>query len=299
MHSNRLIYTLPEYQAKLRRNYKKLGLFLEEYETHKIFIFRPVPKTPWLPEGRKKYFGKLFSRFENLPFCKKYSFATLTYSATNYTPVSCARRIKHDIDLFFKRLGYHHREFEYFYVIELTDKFMPHIHIIFNSFIPKSKIKASWFAVSGNFITHIKHLPQKQAFYYCVKYLADSKKQGEDKWSFLFSHIDRLWSCSRGFFAVSVSNKGKYKFLFCLWDPNLITSSDFSNPLKDLKSNEVNIHDAICIAGFTDRFSGCRVLHSDPDWLFYTSVSVIDFDNTSVAVTPECFQLMFDFYKSQ
>ena len=68
MHQNRQIYTLSEYQKKLRNSYKKLGLYLRENETNKIFIFRPVPNCPWLPESRKKYFRKLRTRLSSR-FC--------------------------------------------------------------------------------------------------------------------------------------------------------------------------------------------------------------------------------------
>lgn len=299
MHQNRQIYTLPEYQKKLRCNYKKLGLFLKENETNKIYIFRPIPNCPWLPESRKKYFHKLRKRLESLPTSRKYTFGTLTYSTRNYSPVSAAKRIKHDIDLFFKRLGYHHRKVQYFYVIELTDNMMPHIHIIFDQYIPWQKLRSSWLAVTGNTVTNIKHLPVKQAFWYCLKYLSDAKKQSEAKWSFIFSHIDRIWTCSRGFMASGSSNSGKYTFLFSLWDPNYITGSSFSNVNDDLQSNPVLENDAICIAGFTDRFDKCRVLNANPDWLFYSSLPSPELKQSDLRLSPDSFQIMIDFYKKQ
>lgn len=299
MHSNRLIYTLPEYQKKLRNNYKKLGLFLQNNETHKIFIFRPVPNTPWLPEARKKYFKRLKGRLNSIPNNKKYTMATLTYSGRFYSPDSAAASLKKHLDLFFKRLSYHHRKLEYFYVVELTDNLMVHVHIVFNAYLPWQKLRASWWKVSGNTVTHIMHKGQRDAFYYCIKYLNDSQKQGPTKWNFLFKHVDRLWTCSRGFMATAVSKSGKYKFLFSLWDPRKVTALDFTNPDNDLMSNEVDVNDAIIIAGFVDRFQGCRIMHSAPDWFFYTPSVCGILNKKSIAVTPESFQILFDYYSKQ
>lgn len=297
MHQNRHIFTLHEYQLKLRANYKKLGLFLQNNESKKIFIYRPIPNCPWLPESRKKYFKKLRSKLESLPQSRSYTFATLTYSTRNYSPASACRTLKHDIDLFFKRLGYHHRKVQYFYVIELTDNMYPHVHLIFDQYIPWKKLRSSWLAVTGNTVTNIKHLPQKQAFWYCLKYLSDAKKQSETKWSFIFKHIDRIWTCSRGFLTSAESATGKFKFLFSLWDPNFATGSDFSDPGRDLVSNEVNESDAILISGFTDRFPGCRVLNSIPEWFFTTAAETGAVAKNSLKLTVGAFQIMFDYYK--
>ena len=200
MHRNRIIYDYPEYQAKLRRGYTTLGLVLRNSDSGNICVFRPVPATPFLPEGRQKYFYKLKKRSENLNYNKKYSFATLTYSSGNYTPAQAAGRLKHDIDLFFKRLNYRKSKPEYFYVIELTDKLMPHIHIIFAGYVHKKKIFKSWFKVTGCTAVKIKSLPQQTAIHYCLKYLSNAKKQSEEKWAFIFRYVDRIWTCSRRFF---------------------------------------------------------------------------------------------------
>ena len=201
MHSNRSQYTLTQYQRKLRRNYESLGLVCENTQNGTFKIFRPVPATPWLPEGRRKYFRKLRSRFNGLGNINNYTFCTLTYSSNLYSPVNAAALVKHHIDLFFKKLDYWDKRPQYFYVIELTDKMMVHIHLIFDRYIHKSKIHQSWKSITGCICTKIKHLPHKQAFYYCTKYLSDALKQAEGKWSFLFKHIDRIWTSSRNFFS--------------------------------------------------------------------------------------------------
>jgi len=299
MHRNRIIYTLPEYQNKLRNGYKKLGLFLQNVEDHKIFVFRPVPTTCWLPEARKKYFNKIRSKVETLNYSKKFTFATLTYSTRLYSPNVCADRVKSDIDLFFKRLTYRHKRPEYFYVLELTKNYMVHIHLMFDRYIPHKILKKSWFYVTGCTIVDIRHLPTKSAFWYCVKYLSDCKKQDDGKWSFLFSHIDRIWTCSRNFFAGAVSKEGRYKFLFCAFDPEHVIDSSFENAATDLMSNEVDYNDAVLIAGFSDRFDRLKIMNSAPDWFFTSSFDSDINVGKKILITPDCFQIMFDFYNSK
>lgn len=298
MHRNRLLYTLPEYQQKLRNGYKKLGIFLQNYEDHRVYIFRPVPSCPWLPESRKKYFQKIINRCQNLPSNRRYTFATLTYSTRLYTPVSAAKSVKKHIDLFFKRLGYHHRKVQYFYVIELTDKFMVHIHIIFDQFIPWKKIRSSWYKVTGNYVTDIRSKKKKDAFYYCLKYLNDSKKQSQAKWSFIFSHIDRIWTCSRGFLLFSESTSGKYKFIFSAFDPEHSFNTFFNDPDNDLQSNPVPLHDAIYIAGFTELNLSVKILNQSPDWIFTTPSSQFPESDKELRLSPDAFQLFYRFYNA-
>ncbi|MBA7665133.1 hypothetical protein ES703_73200 [subsurface metagenome] len=296
MHNNRLLYTLPEYQKKLRGSYHKLGLFLEKIDDHKIFIFRPVPNCPWLPESRKKYFHKLRKRLETLPRDRKYTFATLTYSTRLYSPVDVCNRIKHDINLFFKRMGYHHRKVQFFYVIELTDKYMPHIHIVFDQYIPWKKIRASWFHTTGNIVTDIRQKSRDSAFYHCLKYLTNMKKQSEAKWSFMFSHIDRIWTCSQGFVVAAKSGNNKYKFIFSVWDPDGYLFPGFDNPEKDLISNEVSRSDAIMIAGFNEDIKGIKVMNQIPDWVFLSADPVGPQNSKDLKLSPESFEIMFNFY---
>lgn len=224
MHQNRSIYTLPEYQKIIRGRYHRLGLVCENNKTGTFKIFRPVPATPWIPEGRKKYFRKLRSRLNKVRYNHHFTFCTLTYDNKLYSPSAVAARIKHDIDLFFKRLDYHDKRPEYFYVVELTDNFYPHIHLIFDRYIHKSKINASWSNVTASPSTKIQHIPYKSAFYYCTKYLSDSLKQAEGKWSFIFSHIDRIWTCSRKFFDRQDLKNEFFSFCFIIWNKNNILS---------------------------------------------------------------------------
>jgi len=178
---------------KVRNGYRNLGLICTHTSEGKIFIFRPVPSCPWLPESRSKYFSKIYNRSKNLLYNKKYSFCTLTYDAGIYSPGDAAARVKKDIDHFFKRLDYRGSKPEYFYVIEVTDKLMVHVHIIFAGYVHKSKIFVSWFSVTGCTAVRIQGLDYKKALQYCLKYLSKAKKQNQDKWSFIFKNIDRIW----------------------------------------------------------------------------------------------------------
>jgi len=240
MHWNRMLYTLPQYQEKLRNGYHKLGLLCENRKDGKICVFRPVPSSPWLPEGRKKYFSKLYNRSKNIVYNKKYSFCTLTYSTNLYTPVQAARRVKADIDKFFKRLNYRKSKPEYFYVIELTDKYMVHIHLIFRGFVHRKKIFKSWFKVTGCVSIKIQHLPFDKALHYCLKYLTKSKKQDESKWGFLFSHISRIWTCSRKFFAPIIENESQWFVHAFFRDPGLFTYPYFEKFMEETKSRELS-----------------------------------------------------------
>jgi hypothetical protein len=210
MHKNRTLYTYPEYQSKVRGNYLSLGLICQNTVSGKSYIFRPVPCCAWIPEGRKKYYNRLYKRSKMISASKKFTFCTLTYDTKLYSAVEVSKRIKSDIDKFFKRLDYRKSKPEYFYVIELTDQYYCHIHLIFDRYIHKSKIHASWFAVTGSISTKIKSMPYKQALFYCMKYVTRAKKQSEDKFGFLFSHVDRLWSCSRKFFIKPVEDIKKW-----------------------------------------------------------------------------------------
>lgn len=243
MHRNRLLYDRPSYVEKLRVNYTTLGLVLSHSKSGNLCVFRPVPSTPFLPEGRHKYFYKLRRRAENLNFSKKYSFATLTYSTNFYNPAEACKRIKHDIDLFFKRLNYRKSKPPYFYVIELTEKFMPHVHIIFAGYVHKKKIFKSWYKVTGCTSIRIQSLPFKKAIYYCTKYLTRSSKMSDNKWDFIFKNIDRIWSCSRDFFSKSDPEPKLWIFkeLYC----SLMNQHNdlFPRSLQYLKSFEMSQED--------------------------------------------------------
>jgi len=241
MHQNRSLYSLPEYQKIIRGRYHKLGLICENTKEGTFKIFRPIPATPWIPEGRKKYFRKIRSRLDGVYSNNHYTFATLTYSHRFHDPVSASLRIKSDIDKFFKRLDYRKSRPEYFYVIELTDKFMPHVHLIFDRFVHKKKLFKSWNKVTNSICVKIKYLPGKQAFYYCTKYLSSSLKQNDDKWGFIFSHIDRLWSSSRKFFSRCDPAGSFFKFCFMIWNKNNIL--DQFQCQKGFESQGVSLSD--------------------------------------------------------
>lgn len=219
MHENRKNYDLFSYQKKIRNNARKLGIVLETSLSGSFYIFHPIPSCPWLPETRKKYYGKLRKRAQNIPNHKQYTFCTLTYSTRFYTAEKVAQRLKSDIDKFFKRLNYRKIKPEYFYVIELTKQDYCHIHLIFDRYVYWKKIKASWFGVTGSNVIKISAINSKNVFYYITKYTTDSQKQTEKQFAFLFKNVDRLYTFSRNFCIKSDDSNSKNTFLFSFFSP--------------------------------------------------------------------------------
>jgi len=229
MHENRITHTLPSYQAKLRRNYMNLGILIYNQSLEKAIIIRPIPASVWLEESRPRYFKKLQLKAKYINKSKHFTFCTLTYSNKRYSPIEAAKRVKHDIDLFFKRLDYRNSKPEYFYVIELTDNMMVHIHLIFDRYVHKSKLWMSWFKVTGSISIKIKHKALGAAIDYCLKYLRKSQNQSVEKWAFIFKNVDRIWTSSRKFFGTVKNDPSEWKFLVMAWDKSSIVSNKFNS----------------------------------------------------------------------
>jgi len=250
MHENRKIYTLPSYQEKLRKSYLKLGILIYNKSLKKSIIIRPIPTNVWLPESREKYFKKLEDRTKNIIQSKHYTFCTLTYSNKKYTPGEAAKRVKHDIDLFFKRLNYRKSKPAYFYMIELTDNFMVHVHLIFDRYVHKSKVFMSWFKVTGSISIRIKHKKKGSAMQYCLKYLRKTQKQDQKKWEFIFKNIDRIWSSSRDFFTKIENPDTNWLFLCMAWNKNNSIDRFFSPYDMDFVGQEFNPEESIELVDF-------------------------------------------------
>lgn len=240
MHSNRKDYSLLQYQAKLRHNYSNLGIVLYSSTKKKSIIFKPIPCCLWLPESRKRYFARLKRKSEFINPSKKYTFCTLTYSLKQYSPEQACKRIKHDIDLFFKRLNYYKSKPEYFYIIELTKKNMPHIHLIFDRYVHKKKIFKSWNKITNSISINIKYLGTQNAFEYCLKYLSKSQNQLLENWSLIFKNIDRLWSSSRNFFSKVPITENNFIFVLCCWNKFNLLDKYFSDFENDYISNDIS-----------------------------------------------------------
>lgn len=263
MHENRSRFTLYEYQKIIRGRYHKLGLVCENTATGSYKIFRPIPATPWVPEGRKKYFRKIRSRLDSINSNNRFTFCTLTYSTRFYNPVSASKNVKRDIDLFFKRLDYRNSRPEYFYVIELTDQLMVHVHLIFDRYVHKKKIFKSWNKITNSICIKIKHIPSQQAFYYCTKYLSDSIKQSDDKWSFIFKNIDRIWSSSRNFFNKNEGFKGLFSFYFMIWNKDSFLDQYMNKPTDLTAGRELSSDDTELLRYDAD-LRGCLLQRSGP-----------------------------------
>lgn len=259
MHKNRSQYSFAQYQAKLRNGYKNLGIVCQHRETGDCLVFRPIPNCPWLPESRKKYFGKLRGRIDGLPSDRHYTFCTLTYSRRFHTPKQAASRIKHDIDLFFKRLDYRKTKPEYFYVIELTDQLMPHIHLIFDRYVHYKKIYASWKNVTRSIMIRIEHLKGKQAFYYATKYITNARKQGYGKWQFIFHNIDRVWSASRHFWGSGSILLSSHEYWFTISGKLDQVKQLFLSDSKEILQTELSQEHALFL--YSDACEANMILH--------------------------------------
>lgn len=216
MHQNRIDYSLEEYQEIIKTRWHTSLLWLSERnpDGHRnLFFARPVPRTVWLPgKPRQKYYKKLFFRLHNQLACsdRKYSFATLTYSTKQYSNIMAAALLSNHIKEFIRLIRKRYKKVQYFWIIELTKNYQPHIHIIFDCFIHWKVLRAIWRKVTGSYITNIKSIPSSAAAGYITGYLTKQSKQNNHQFEFIFKHIDRLYCSSRNFFFKSDKILSKY-----------------------------------------------------------------------------------------
>jgi len=213
VHQNRLIYSYESYKALLRKRRKKIAVACLCLKSSAVTFSCPAPVTPFLPEGRGKYFSRLYKKSKTVKKNKHFSFATLTYQTSDVTNSQLCSHLKKDLDKFFKRLRNHNKIKEYFYVIELTKRGFVHIHVIFQGFVAKQAIFASWNPITNATCVRIRHIGYKDAIWYCIKYLTKSKKMSEKYWAIMFKSVDRLWSSSRNFFHMEEEEISDYLHL--------------------------------------------------------------------------------------
>jgi len=220
-----MAYAVPIEYSKLTKAYKKNIDRLEErsrtffqvlYDPIEdiAFFFRPRIRSLYEREARMNYFRNLRRKFRNLPDQQSYTFSTLTYSTKLYGPEEVALRCKKDIALLMKRLRRAIPKLQYFYIVELTKKFMPHFHIIFNQQIPKRILKKNWLEITGSYIVDIRNIFSEHVYGYMTSELLKSKKQPEQYWQFIYFSFNRLWSSSRMFFLHAKDTTKKYYILF-------------------------------------------------------------------------------------
>lgn len=227
MHNNRKIYCLERYQEILIQRWSSTIIWLGRRDQKgfpELWFARPTPRTIWLPgKPRKKYYRRLYEKLHSQLkiSANKYSFITLTYHTKKYSPEEVASRMKGDIKELLRRLRKIHTKIQYFWIVELTASGYPHLHIIVNKFIFWKVLKGIWYSITKSYITDIRSIPAGNLASYVCKYLAKQSKHDDWQFKFIFKHIDRLWSSSRGFFGKYVKPLSDSIFLAFTWDCHL------------------------------------------------------------------------------
>jgi hypothetical protein len=232
MHNNRINYTLEEYQKVILHRWNSTVFMFarrNEYDVLDPFFAKPAPRTPWL-EGRprEKYYSRLYARLDHQlkNSTRKFTFCTLTYSTKKYSQRLACLQIKDHLHEFIKRLRKKYPKIQYFWVIELTKRSYPHIHIIFDQYAHWKIIKAIWYAITGSYIIDIRSIPPKSAAAYICGYVTKQRKSSSKQWAFIFKNIDRLWSCSRSFFTSKWVTEQEFYLLAmslsCYWSDNAL-----------------------------------------------------------------------------
>jgi hypothetical protein len=196
-----------------RRN-NKFFQILYDPKTDEAYFFKPRVRSLYEPYCRLNYFRDLRKKFKTTSVGNDLTFSTLTYSTKLYSPEEVSLRAKKDIALLMKRLRRLIPKLQYFYIVELTKKFQPHFHIIFNSEIPKKTLSKYWKDITGSYIVDIRKMHSDHLYSYMTSELLKSKKKSEYYWQFIYFNFSRLWSSSRGFFFHAIHTSKKYYILF-------------------------------------------------------------------------------------
>jgi len=222
MHQNRIDYSYKQYQDKILDRWSStLFWFARKNEAkYDLYFAKPTPKLPWIPgKPRKKYYRRLFAKLHSqLKQSKiKYSFCTLTYSTRKYSQKYCFLLLKDHMRAFIRKLRKRYPTIQYYWVVELTRRLYPHVHIVFDQFVHWIVIRAIWYSVTKSYITDIRSIPSGNLSAYLSKYLTSQKKSSETQWGTIFKNIDRLYGCSKNFFSKkAIENKEQEWFLISI-----------------------------------------------------------------------------------
>ena len=205
MHQNRIDYSYRQYQDLILDRWASTLFWFAKKEDkgYDLYFAKPTPRLPWLAgKPRTKYYRRLFARlYSQLKSGSfHYSFCTLTYHTRKYSQKYSFLMLKAHLKEFIRRLRKRYPNIQYFWVIELTKRLYPHIHIVFNQFVHWKVIRAIWYHVTKSYITDIRSIPAGNISAYMSKYLNSQKKQNESQWGTIFKNVDRLYGCSGSFF---------------------------------------------------------------------------------------------------
>ncbi len=228
MHKNRINNSYEEYQQILIDRWESTLFWFakKEKEKYNLYFAKPTPKVPWLPgKPREKYYKRLFGRLSSQLKSGNfhYSFCTLTYHTAKWSQQSSFHLLKSHIKEFIRRLKKRYPGIQYFWVIELTKRLYPHIHIIFNQFVHWTVIRAIWYKVTKSYITDIRAIPSGNIASYIASYLSSQKKSNESQWGTIFKNVSRLIGNSRHFFAEKVVSEEEQIWFLISLSTNLFT----------------------------------------------------------------------------
>lgn len=219
MHQNRVDYTLPQYQDVLLTRWSRtLFLFAKKKKNngYDFYFAKPTPRTVWLSgKPRDKYYKRLYARLHHQLTLdkKKYTFCTLTYHTRKYSREYCCSLLKSHLKEFIRRLRVRYPRLQYYWIIELTKDYYPHIHFVFDHYCHHVIIRAIWYAVTKSYITDIRMIPAGNLASYLSKYLTKQRSQKVDQFTFIFKNIDRLYGSSKYFFSVYVKFESDWLFI--------------------------------------------------------------------------------------
>lgn len=211
MHENREIYSLKQYQQILIDRWRRTVYWFakKEDDRYDMYFAKPTPKTQWLSgKPRKKYYRKLYTKLNTQLRTDKfhYSFCTLTYHTRKYSQKYAFLMLKDQLKEFIRLVRKKYPKIQYYWVIELTKRLYPHIHIVFNGYVHWLVIRAIWYRVTSSYITDIRSIPSHDISKYIAGYLAKQSKHDKTQWSTIFKNIDRLYGSSRDFFTTKIVN---------------------------------------------------------------------------------------------
>ena len=241
MHKNRIENSYHQYQKILIDRWQTTLYWFakKEKDKYQMWFAKPTPKLPWLPgKPREKYYKRLFVRLNNQLKTGDfhYTFCTLTYHTAKWSQKDSFTYLKIHLREFIRLLRKRYPSIQYFWVIELTKRLYPHVHIIFNQFVHWKVIRAIWYRVTKSYITDIRSIPSGNLAGYLSKYLNDQKKANESQWGCIFKNVSRLIGYSRKFFAkIAVSEEEQIWFLISM-STNLFTD-DWRLGRKDRKED--------------------------------------------------------------
>ena len=222
MHLNRETYSYSGYQSLLIYRWQRTVFWFAKKEGSKydMYFAKPTPKTVWLPgKPRKKYYRRIFAKLHNqISDSKtKYGFCTLTYHTSKYSQKSSFILLKYHLKEFIRLIRKKYPTLQYFWVIELTKRLYPHIHIVFNQYVHWIVIRAIWYRITKSYITDIRSIPAGDISNYICSYLTQQKKSNEAQWGTIFKNVDRLYGSSLHFFVKApISDRDQEWFLISM-----------------------------------------------------------------------------------